>query len=292
MRFDFIFFIPERDRDGAIYVDPIAPLDQVIERMESPRCVPDETLQGLVEDVLAISQRIATKGNYSLPEPQVQLLGERTLLGTLECHDIESAFGDLVQLAIDVDVGLAELTSAEVYLFGDDSNHISLDTTFHSLPWASPASLRSFVHRTNLANVWDWIPERDSQWAETGYLDEFLLLTRFPREDRFIQTYFDHPTGWWVIEAHEESTRYTTFIPDEDAVADIMLVWYESGLGPLFELASWRTTLGEARVTGRDGTGRFLSHPDLEDWEGDDDSDDDDGGTEVDPQIPTPLLLS
>lgn len=54
--------------------------------------------------------------------------------------------------------------------------------------WVSLASVRSFMHRTNLANIWGWIPERDSQCSATGCLDEEL----------FIHTYFDHPTGWWV----------------------------------------------------------------------------------------------
>ncbi|AGF73190.1 hypothetical protein [Corynebacterium halotolerans] len=284
MLFEFLYFIPDRTRSGRVHVDPYDPLEATVRRMEATRLTSSPLLRDLEADAAAIARRIAVSGDPSVPDPSARQLGDRTMLVSLETDSVEEAFNDLVQLAIDADVGLAELSSAQVYLHGDDSVEVSLEMTELSVPWTSPAALRSYVHRTNPANVWDWVPARDSRLAETGYLDEFLLLTRHPRADRFIQTHLDQRTGAWVIEVAEEGRRYTTRRRGEEEVTAVLHRWLFRGMAVLDD-GPWRSTAGTDGVPRRDGFGRFIADPALDEG---DDGDSDDGGRHDDAPSPTP----
>lgn len=286
---EFLYFIPDHTVSGRVRVDPEHPLEALIQRMEADHCTVSPLLQDIEEDAVAIARHLAVR-DPSVPDPSVRQLGDRTMLLSFETEDIGAAFDLLVQLAIDARTGLAELSSAEIYLHGDDDRIVSLETTDFFVPWTSPASLRSFVHRTNPANVGDWEHERDSRFVETGYLDEFLLLFRFPRTDRFIQTYFDAPAGTWVVEASEEGRRWMTRYEDEESVAEVLRAWFFRGMVVL-DFGRWRSVEGDCGVSGRDDSGKYVVDPALLEDEDDDGDSGDDWNDDAHNPTPSPVLI-
>jgi len=235
MRLDFVYHIPDRSPVGRVIVDPVDPLEQVIRRMEAPTRTLSATLLDLAEDAWAIADRIATTDDPSLPGPEVSQLGDRTMLLSFHCDDLELAFGDTIQLALDADVALAELASGEIYVFGDDDRKASLATADHEVPWTSPASLASYVHWTNPANRGD-VP---ADPAESGYLGHFLLLARRNRPDRFLQTYLDPVRNCWVVEVADDGTRWVARYRHERTVAFLAVRWFHRGIAPVLAHGWW-----------------------------------------------------
>jgi len=235
MRLDFVYHIPDRSPVGRVIVDPVDPLEQVIRRMEAPTRTLSGALLDLAEDAWAIADHIATTDDPSLPGPEVSQLGDRTMLLSFHCDDLELAFGDTIQLALDADVALAELASGEIYVFGDDDRRASLATADHEVPWTSPASLASYVHRTNPANRGD-VP---ADPAESGYLGHFLLLARRNRPDRFLQTYLDPVRNCWVVEVADDGTRWVARYRHERTVAFLAVRWFHRGIAPVLAHGWW-----------------------------------------------------
>lgn len=285
MRLDFVYHIPDRSPVGRVIVDPVDPLEQVIRRMEAPTRTLSATLLDLAEDAWAIADRIATTDDPSLPGPEVTQLGDRTMLLSFHCDDLELAFGGTIQLALDADVALAELASGEIYVFGDDDRRASLVTADHEVPWTSPASLASYVHRTNPANRGDV----HVGLSETGCLRDFLLLARRNRPDRFLQTYLDPVRNCWVVEVADDGTRWVARYRHERTVAFLAVRWFHRGIAPVLAHGWWSEATDDGGIPGRDAFGQFLSAP-LPEQDLDDGGDDDDGDCDVPVFEPVPQL--
>ncbi len=274
MLFEFLYFIPDRTVTGGIHVNPHDPVEEVVRRMEDPVLIRSELLSALREDALAIARRLTVGSDPSVPEPTVEEMGDRTLLVSVETEREEEAIDDLVQLAIDADVALAELTSAEVYLYGDDCSSVMFRTADMEVPWTSRAAVPALVHRTNPANLWDWVPARDSRYAETGYADDFLVLIRRRHPDQFIQTFLDPRNGAWIVEVGERGHLLQQRFELEKDVAAIMDRWLTHKERVTDDF--WCPISARTELPRRDVSGRFIADPaaSCEDW-GDDDFRDD-----------------
>ena len=284
MRLEFVYFIPDRSPVGRVLVDPVDPLAQLIRRVEHPTRTLSGALIDLAEDAWAIADRIATSDDPSLPGPEVSQLGDRTMLLSFHCDDLELAFGDTIQLAIDADVGLAELASGEIYVFGDDDRKASLYTADHEVPWTSPASLASFVHRVNPAHH-----DVGGSGTDDGYLEHFLLLVRQNRPDRFLQAYVDQTRNCWVVEVADDGTRWVARYRHQRTVAYLAVRWFHRGIAPVLAHGWWSKALDDGGIPGRDTFGRFLGAS-LPEQDLDDGGDDDDGDCDVPVFEPLPQL--
>lgn len=277
MLFEFLYFIPDRTATGEIHVHPHDPVEEVVRRMEDPVLTRSELLGSLREDALAIARRVSVDTDPSVPEPSVDEVGDRTMLVSLETEQEEDAIDHLVQLAIDADVALAELTSAGVYLYGDDCSSVMYRTSDMDIPWTSRAALPSLVHRTNPANVWDWVPARDSRFTETGHADEFLTLIRRRHPDEFIQTFLDPRNGAWIVEVGRRSRIVQQRFELEKDVVAVLDRWLTTG-GRVTD-DYWCPISPDTELPRRDSSGRFIADPqaawESQDWDDDDDRNDD-----------------